>query len=164
MARIRITPEFLGSLGELYFKTFCQQRNYGYTNLERIHETLPTPIVHFTFGFKRIPILLPKEILGEVTKISTPNPVNGTDSYVFDFLTSKVSEQDSTEYPNSRRPEDFCWIEIKTGASQLSQRQRSTADNCKIRFALFRVRNPYSGPRGIEIDWEFDSSWRSRAA
>ncbi|MDA4119938.1 MAG: hypothetical protein OK436_05065 [Thaumarchaeota archaeon] len=157
MARIRLTPEFLGDLGELYFKHLCQQRDYGYIRLERLHRTLPNPILEFTHRFERIPVMLPEEILDEVTRVSKPTPVNGTNSYVFDFLTTKVYELDSVKYPNKREPDDFCWVEIKTGNSKLSTHQFEVANSCKVRFSLFRITNAFLSPRQVEIDWAFDS-------
>lgn len=164
MTSIAITTEFLGDLGELYFKHLCQQRRFAYIRLERIHKTLPNPSLEFSYRYWRLPILIPKDAIEEVTRVAKPTLINESESFVFDFLTTKVSDADDLKYPNARKSADFCWVEIKTGASSLSRHQEDMARTCKIRFSIFRIRNVMSSPRRVEIDWEFDSLRRQRSS
>jgi hypothetical protein len=157
LTKIRFTNEFIGDLGELYFKHLCQQRAYGYTRLERIFKVLPNPILDFTFRYERIPVTIPGEIFEEVTRVSKPTMIDGTQSFVFDFLTCKVYEDDRRDYPNSREPDDFCWVEIKSGGSRLSRHQLEVSRSCKMRVSVFRISNVMSSPRQVQIDWVFDS-------
>ena len=145
--------EFIGDLGEFYFKQYCQRRGYAYIRVERIHETLPRPILKFTLRFWRIPILVPDEAMDELTRVSTPLLVNHSQSFVFDFLTTRIPGADNLDIPNSRRLEDFLWVEVKTGKSWLSRHQLQVSQACKIRFTIARVRRVLSPVRQIEIDW-----------
>ncbi|MFY3739832.1 MAG: hypothetical protein HMLIMOIP_000251 [Candidatus Nitrosomirales archaeon] len=158
MTRIQITPEFRGDLGELYFKHLCFQRGYAFIKLEDIHETLRTSkVLKFRFGFERIPIEIPDEIIDEVRRISTPIMLRDTNSFVFDFLTCHVYQEDRPDHPNMRVGGDFNWVEIKTGNSILSAHQEQVAGTCKIRFSIFRIVNVDDRPYYVDIDWEFAS-------
>lgn len=157
MAQIIMTKEFLGGLGEHYFKHFSFQNSFGYLRLEEIHGKLPSQVLDFKFKFKRIPIIIPPSLIDEITRISKPTLVNGTRSFVFDFLTCKLSQGDSTEKPNPRDPHAFCWVEIKAGSGHLSHHQFQVKQTCKMRFGIFKIRNVMSSPSDVEIDWEFDS-------
>ena len=160
MTRVEITDELLGDLGELYFRHLCRKRSYGYLRLENVYNALPAQVLNFNFGFRRIPIAIPNSLLEEITRISKPALINGTRSFVFDFLTCKIYDSDSSEKPNARQPDDFSWVEIKSGASHLSRHQYQIAQSCDIRFAIFRVMNVMSPPRDVDIEWEFDSRRR----
>ena len=146
-------------MGELYFKHLCYQRAYCFIKLEDVYKSLPGQVLQFKFIYQRIPILIPKALAEEVSRVSRPSVINGTQSFVFDFLTCKAYEADSTKKPNSREPDDFCWVEIKSGGSRLSRHQYQTAQACNIRFAIFRIVDAESPPEEVEIEWEFDS-WR----
>lgn len=162
MTQIDVTKELLGDLGELYFRHLCQQRAYGYLRLEDVYNTSPPKVLDFKFGFERIPVIVPDSISNELMRISKPALLNGTQSFVFDFLTSKVYDSDDAEEPNEREPDDFCWVEIKSGMSRLSRHQFQVAQTCNLRFAIFRITNVMSSPQHVEIEWEFDS-WRHHA-
>ena len=156
LARLGITPGLIGDLGELYFKHLCLQRGFGYIRLEDIQTRIPS-VQEFKFGFERIPVIVPPTLIEEITRISKPTTVNGTQSFVFDFLTCKLYETDSRISPNIREPKDFCWVEVKAGQSHLSSHQYEVAQTCKIRFSIFKIANVMSSPRAIQIDWQFDS-------
>jgi len=157
MTEIEVTDELLGDLGELYFKHLCYQRGYAFVRLDNVHKTLPNQVIDFKFEFERIPIRIPDELVPEVSRISKPTPINGTQSFVFDFLTCRVYEADKVDKPNARDSRDFCWVEIKTGKSSLSRHQEEVARTCEMRFSVFRVVNAMSPPDEVEIEWEFDS-------
>lgn len=157
LTRIWLTPEFFGDLGEFYFKHLCAQRSFAYIRLEKIQRTLPNPILEFTYRYWRIPVQVSKEAIDEVTRVSRPMIFNESESYVFDFLTTKVRRSDYLDYPNVRQLADLCWVEIKTGNSQLSDHQLQVSRSCKIRFSVFRVRNVHLSPGLVDIEWPFDS-------
>ncbi len=159
MTRIQVTPELRGDLGELYFKHLCFQRGYAYIKLEDIHETFTADnnVLKFRFEFERIPITIPSEIVDEIRRISKPMDIDGSPSFVFDFLTCPVFQEDRLDGINRREPEQFNWVEVKTGQSMLSQHQEQVSKTCKIRFSVFRIWNVDDSPLYIEIDWEFAS-------
>jgi len=158
MTRLQITPEFRGDLGELYFKHLCFQRGYAFIKLEDVHETLrASNTLKFRYSFERIPIEIPRDIIEEVRRISTPINLHGTNSYVFDFLTCPVYQEDHLDRTNKRASDDFNWVEIKTGNSVLSPHQEQVAGTCRIRFSIFRILNVDDRPYYVDIDWEFAS-------
>jgi hypothetical protein len=157
LVRLHVTNELLGDLGELYFRHLCVQRGFGYLKLEDIHKAQPAKVLEFKFLYERIPIAVPPSIVEEIARISKPLLVNGTKSFVFDFLTCKVYDTDSTTQTNGREPDDFCWVEIKSGMSRLSPHQFEVAQTCKMRFSIFRIKNVASQPRNVELQWAFDS-------
>jgi len=63
----KITRKFKGSLGELYYKEFCDQKGVAYISLENIYEFM-NPQWTFTFkkGFHRIQIKIPEKIRDEI--------------------------------------------------------------------------------------------------
>ena len=101
--------------------------------------------------------MVPIEAAEEVRRIATPTIVNHSQSFVFDFLITRIRGADDLDTPNVRRLEDFSWVEVKTGKSWLSRHQLQVSQSCKIRFSLVRVPNAYKPPRWVEIDWDFDS-------
>src|SRR5712692_8979703 len=106
MTEIEVTDELLGDLGELYFKHLCYQRGYAFVRLGDLHKTLPNQVVDFKFEFERIPIRIPGELVPEVTRVSTPTNFKGTQSFVFDFLTCKVYDDDEVGKPNKKDSTD----------------------------------------------------------
>lgn len=167
MARIQVTNELRGDLGELYFKHLCQQRGYAYTKLEDVHKTLiespngelfsPDGILEFKLKFDRIPIEIPEEITDEIWRVCKPTYIDGSPSFVFDFLTCSVHQGYYVDQVNKKNANEFNWVEIKTGESMLSQHQDQVRQKCKIAFSIFRIRNVDVSPHYINIDWEFDS-------
>ena len=113
-----------GSLGELYFKHYCRQHNYLYAKTEDIAKEF-TPekrTVTFTFGFDRVPIRIPKDMATEVFKAAQSTSTDGS-SYVVDFLTCSNWKENS-----GFDPEDYAWVEVKTGSSDLSPNQQRFRD------------------------------------
>jgi hypothetical protein len=67
------------------------QRGYVFTRLEDIYNTFtPQDILEFKFGFDRVLIQIPEMIVDEVRRICKPMDIDGTYSFVFDFLTCKL--------------------------------------------------------------------------
>jgi hypothetical protein len=158
MARIQVTNELRGDLGELYFKHLCQQRGYAYIKLEDIYNTFsPKGVLEFKLSFDRIPISIPEEITDEIWRVCRPTDVDGSPSFVFDFLTCAVHKGYYVDQINIRSANDFNWVEIKTGDSTLSQHQDQVRQQCKIPFSIFRIKNVNVSPYNINIEWEFDS-------
>jgi len=122
MTKLQITPELRGDLGELYFKHLCMQRGFAFTKLEDIYNTFtPQDILEFKFGFDRVLIKIPEEIVDEIRRISKPLDVNGSLSFVFDFLTCRLGKEYVVgDEVNVRHVTAFSWVEVKTGTSQLS--------------------------------------------
>ncbi len=158
MAKIQVTNELRGDLGELYFKHLCQQRGYAYIKLEDIHETpLPKKVLNFKLGFDRIPIGIPDVIIPEISRVSQPTIIDGSSSFVFDFLTCPVYQGYYVDRTNTKQSNEFNWVEIKTGNSELSEHQDRVHQTCKIPFSIFRIPDVDVSPHRIYIDWEFDS-------
>jgi hypothetical protein len=150
-----VTNELRGDLGELYFKHLCTQRSYAYTRLEDIYNTLsPRSILEFKMGFDRLKIEVPKEISGEVWEVCKPQSIDGSPSYVFDFLTCKIDSDYFLEHVNSFPPNNFHWVEVKTGKSRLSRHQEEMRDRCKMQFDVFRIENVDVSPHEVAIHWE----------
>jgi hypothetical protein len=80
------------------------------------------------------------------------DPLDGSLSWVFDFLTCKVSEGEG--------PYQLHWVEIKSGSSMLSKHQEEVRRGCKIPFSVFRISGVDGSPYKVEIEWEFDSARR----
>ncbi len=74
----------------------------------------------FKFGFERIYIEIPDKIADEIRRVCMTTYINGSTSFVFDFLTCRMYEHDPTYRINKKEPNKFNWIEIKTGSSELS--------------------------------------------
>lgn len=162
MTRIEVSNELRGDLGELYFKHLCQQRGYGYVRLEDIFNNFGLDrLLEFKCGFDRIIVLVPEDVEDDIRDVCMPLDVNGTDSFAFDFLTVKLHPKDRDADFVQKKPEEFCWVEIKTGGSQLSKHQNEVREGCFIRFSLFRVSDVNVSPHNVEIKWEYDSGiWK----
>ncbi len=157
---MEITPELRGDLGELYFKHLCQQRGYAYIRLEDIYNTFtPQDILEFKYGFDRILIQIPESIVDEIRHICKPTDIDGNPSFVFDFLTCRLGDGWAVNGEiNNRDVKDFSWVEVKTGASQLSKHQEETALFCKIKFNVFRITDVLAPPNKIWIKWEAETN------
>ena len=155
LAKIEVTNKLRGDLGELYFKNLCEQRSYAYLRLEDIYNTFsPSQVLEFRMGFDRIPIEVPEEISEEVWVVCKPLDVDGSPSFVFDFLTCKIDEGYSVEELNSFPASNFHWVEVKSGSSELSRHQEQVRERCKMRFDVFRIENVDASPHTIIIHWE----------
>jgi hypothetical protein len=158
MTRIQVTNELRGDLGELYFKHLCQQRAYAYIKLEDIYNTFSSKgVLEFKLGFDRIPIEIPEEITDEIWRVCKPTYIDGSPSFVFDFLTCSVYQGYYVDQVNKKNANEFNWVEIKTGESVLSAHQDQVRKQCKIPFSIFRIRTVDVSPHYVDIDWEYDS-------
>ena len=98
----RITNKLRGSLGEIYYKEFCDQEGWAYTSLENIYESMNDEW-EFTFkkGFDRIKITIPERIREEVKMLIKPtNRSKTSPSFVFDFLACNIKKY--REYSKSK--------------------------------------------------------------
>ena len=162
MTRIDVTNELRGDLGELYFKHLCQQRGYGYIRLEDIYNNYGLDrALEFKCGFDRIWVVVPEDVEDDIRDVCIPLDVNGSNSFVFDFLTVKLHPSDREKDAVVKKSEDFCWVEIKTGGSTLSKHQDDVREGCLIRFSLFRIPDVNVSPQNVQIKWEYDSGiWK----
>ena len=166
MARIKITERLTGTLSQAYYKEFCDQHGYAYTSLERIHEIgIKNGVLNFKKGFNRIIIRLPDDIINEVKNISRPsNSSILKPSFVYDFLACKVGQDwKERDIVNIKDKNDFCWVDVKTGNSELTPNQILTTKKITIPLYRFRVPTPLIPSRNVEIYWDkVDSEYLSR--
>lgn len=152
MVNLDITNLLRGDLGELYFKHLCLQRGFAYIRLEDIYNTFtPADILEFKYGFDRVPIKIPQQVVSEVRRICKPLEFNGSASFVFDFLTCRLPEKYSTEIVNIREKEDFHWVDVKSGSGSLSKRQQDVLETCRIKGAVFRISDVNLSPKEVDI-------------
>jgi len=157
MTRLQFDELLKGSLGELYFKHYCRQHNYLYARTEHIARELTAEkrTVTFTLGFDRVAIRIPREMVAEVFRASQPTN-EASFSYVVDFLTCTNWKENRGE-----SPEDFAWVEVKTGQSELSFNQVKFREECKLRFCVFRIPKVWLPPRAVQVNWEEDLPMKS---
>lgn len=156
MGHLKITPELRSALGEIYCKEFCVQSGWAYTSLEQIYKN---PIhknkLEFKHGFKRIPVKIPSEIQKEITMIAkSSNKKEENPSFVYDFLACKIYESKDPRNLSDMKPEDFRWIEIKTGYGKLGRNQFDTSKKIKISLFRCRVTNVLAPPEEVKVSWD----------
>ena len=147
----KITNKFKGSLGELYYKEFCDQTGWAYISLENIYEFM-NPQWSFTFkkGFHRIPITIPEQFRDEIKLLTKPSNHSKTSpSFVFDFLTCKVGTY--KDYSTIKPSTHFTWAEIKTGSSAFSSSQITTMSKISIPLAIFHIEDVLEKPELVDI-------------
>ena len=156
MARPYITNKLKGSLGELYYKEFCDQRGWAYISLESLHDTLNEKWV-FTFkkGFNRIQIKIPENIRPEIKSIAHPTNSKEQPSFVFDFLACKVGTL--KKYRPVNGPAEFCWAEIKTGDAVLSENQIDAMSKIQLPLAIFQIDKVLAPPFKIDLSYYMKS-------
>lgn len=147
----KITRKFKGSLGELYYKEFCDQKGWAYISLENIYEFMnPQWTFIFKKGFHRIQIKIPEKIRDEIKWLVQPTNHSSTSpSFVFDFLTCKVGTY--KDYSTIKSSPLFTWAEIKTGDSPYTANQIATMSKITIPLALFHIENVLEKPELIEM-------------
>jgi len=152
--KIEITSRLIGSLSEVYFKEYCNQRDWAYVSLEQIHENkIKDNVLKFKKGYNRILIRLPEAIIKEVEQISKPsNSSTLKPSFVYDFLTCKVGQT----YKDGgiikvKNKNDFSWVEVKTGFVELTKSQIQTSKKIKIPLYRFRIPNSLLGSEEVDI-------------
>jgi len=147
----KITNKFKGSLGELYYKEFCDQKGWAYISLENIYGFM-NPQWTFTFkkGFHRIQIKIPEKIRDEINWLVKPtNQSTTSPSFVFDFLTCKVGSY--KDYSTIKLSPLFNWAEIKTGNSAFSSSQITAMSKITIPLAIFHIEDILEKPELIDM-------------
>jgi hypothetical protein len=156
MGYLKITPELRSALGETYYKEYCSQHGWAYTSLEQIYKN---PIhknkLEFKHGFKRMLVKIPLEIQKEVTAIARSSHKKEEDpSFAYDFLACNVYENENPRNLDGMKPEDFRWIEVKTGYGKLGQNQFDTLKKIKISLFRCRVTSVLAPPEEVKILWD----------
>ena len=147
----KITNKFKGSLGELYYKEFCDQKGWAYISLENIHEFM-NPQWTFTFkkGFHRIQITIPEKFRDEIKWLVKPtNHSKTSPSFVFDFLTCKVGTY--KDYSTVKPHPTFNWAEIKTGTAPFTSSQINTMSKITMQLAIFHIVDVLEKPELVEM-------------
>jgi len=155
MARIILSPELAGMLGECYYKDYCDKHGWAYISLEQIHKSeMKNGVIEFKKGMLRIPIKMPDEIKEEVARISKPsNSSILSPSYVFDFLACKIGNGARAEIFKPKSKDDFRWIEVKTGESELSPNQWRKLRQVTIPPVICVIPNVTDRPRFVKTYW-----------
>ena len=160
MGKLKTNRKLQGDYGEIIFEHFSEQNNYAYISLEDIYNTLtPNNKLSFKFGYERIEVTLPEEIVNEVRGVCQPTNRRDADpSFVYDYFT--VTLRTCFEWDSQRNvhrqikptnPACFNWVEVKTGKSGLSKNQKEFAKRCSLPISIFRI--PVEIPKEIDIEW-----------
>jgi len=153
----RITNKLRGSLGEIYYKEFCDQGGWAYTSLENIYESMNSEW-NFTFkkGFDRIKITIPERIREEVKMLIKPTNKSSTSpSFVFDFLACNVKKY--REYSKVNSDIFFTWVESKTGHVIFSGSQIRTMSKIELPLAIFHIDDVLAKPEDIRMIYDLKS-------
>ena len=156
MEHLKITPQLRSALGETYCKEYCAQHGWAYTSLEQIYKN---PIhknkLEFKHGFERILVKIPSEVQKEITLIArSSDKKEENPSFVYNFLVCKIHESEDPRNLKDVKPEDFRWIEVKTGYSKPNQKQFDTLKKIKISLFRYRVANVLAPPEEVKIFWD----------
>jgi len=165
MGKIKITNELLGELGETYYKEYCAQHGWAFTSVSQIYKNpINDDRLEFKFGFERILVKIPSEIQKEITEIAKPsNNKEENPSFVYDYLSCKAYEGNDPRHLDEMKVDDFRWVEVKTGRSELSPNQIDALKKIKLPLIRCRVANVLAPPEEIQIYWdEVDSGYLSR--
>lgn len=157
MVTPRITNKLRGSLGEIYYKEFCDQEGWAYTSLENIYESMNSEWI-FTFkkGFDRIKITIPEKIREEVEMLIKPtNRSKTSPSFVFDFLACNVKKY--REYSKVHSDIFFTWVESKTGHVIFSGSQIRTMSKIELPLAIFHIADVLAEPKNIRMMYDLKS-------
>ncbi len=152
MVTPRITNKLRGSLGEIYYKEYCDQKGWAYTSLENIYESKNSEWT-FTFkkGFCRIKITIPKDIRPEINLLANPtNNSFSSPSFVFDFLACRVGN--NATYSKEPSSENFAWVECKTGNAVFTSNQINTMSKIILPLAIFHTSDVLEKPKDIHMD------------
>jgi len=153
LIRPKVTNKLRGSLGEIYYKEYCDQRGWAYTSLENIHATMNREWI-FTFkkGFHRIDVPIPNEIRDEISWLVKPtNNSRTSPSFIFDFLVCKV--ETSKNYSKVKSSKSFAWVETKTGKGIFSAGQIKAMSKIMLPLAIFHINDVLKAPEDIEMRW-----------
>lgn len=161
MAQVLKSPKLKGDFGELIFEHFSQKNEYAYISLEEIYNTLtPRNELVFRYGYKRILVRVPDELVEEIRLLCRPSNKKDLDpSFVFDYLTVslkfsfKFIEGNYVMQPDLST-KAFNWVEIKAGKGVLSENQLKLKNKTKIPLRIFRILTHL--PNTIEVVSESD--------
>ena len=150
----RITNKLRGSLGEIYYKEFCDQQGWAYTSLENLYSSMnPDWIFIFKKGFHRIKVRIPQKIRNEISWLVKPtNNSESNPSFVFDFLACKVGK--FKNYSGVKSSDFFSWVESKTGAGIFSTSQISAMSEIKLPLAIFHIDDVLDAPGDIKMGFD----------
>jgi len=150
----KISNTLKGTLGELYYKAFCEQQGWAFTRLENIHASMnPDWIFTFKKGFHRIKIRIPKQFRNEIDWLAQPtNRTEHSPSFVFDFLACKVGK--FRNYTGVKTGDFFSWVESKTGTGGFSTNQVNAMEKIKIPLAIFHIENVLAPPGDIKMGFD----------
>lgn len=154
MAKPKISNKLKGSLGEIYYKVYCEQTGWAYTSLEDLHNSMNSDWT-FTFkqGFHRIKVSIPKEIRNEIEMLVKPtNESIHSPSFVFDFLACKVGR--SKKYEGIHTSDFFAWVESKTGPGLFSASQYNAMSKINLPLAIFHIDDVLQSPEEIEMKFD----------
>jgi len=160
MGKLRVSKKLQGDYGELIFEHFSKQNNYAYITLEEIYRTFtPRNKLVFRYGYERIEVDIPDEIVEEVRSFCKPtNKKEEEPSFVFDYLTVSIrgcfSLNSKTGVTHQSRPpirKSFNWVEIKTGKAKLSKNQKAYIEKSLIGVSIFKI--------PIKLDGEIPVLW-----
>jgi hypothetical protein len=151
--RPKITSALKGSLGEIYYKEFCDQRGWAYISLENLYFMMNDQWI-FTFkkGFNRIRVKIPQSVRSEVEAIAQPtNNSTQHPSFVFDFLACRVGTR--KKYFPVNYPEELCWVEIKTGKGTFSENQIFAMSQISLKLAIFQIDAILESPFEVHMNY-----------
>lgn len=153
----RISNKLRGSLGETYYKEYCDQKGWAYTSLENIHSSMNDDWVFvFKKGFHRIKVQIPKDIRDEIKWLVRPtNNSESSPSFVFDFLACKVGQK--KEYTGVQKSDSFAWVENKTGVGIFSSSQANAMSRIKLPLAIFHINDVLAEPKNIVMGSDIKS-------
>jgi len=156
MSQVDITPQFLGELGESCYKQYSTLHGWAWTSTEKIYRNPShNNRIEFTFGFERILVTIPFEIQEEIHYISRPsNRDEASPSFVYDFLACKAYPSEDPRKLDGLTPNDFRWVEVKTGNSVLSNNQINKLNDITIPLAIFRIPNILDPPEEWQVYWK----------
>lgn len=161
MRELEITPRLVGSLGEVYYKEYCEQfGGWAYVSLEQIHRNgFKDDCIEFKLGFRRFQIKIPNEIKNEIYETSQPRYIQPNNpSYVFDFLACKLYDgEENLSEIRGKKSDDFYWVEVKTSGSKVSKNQINTANKVRIRMAFCVAHKVRYAPSKVRIRFYYDS-------
>lgn len=153
MSRPKITNALKGSLGEIYYKEYCDQRGWAYISLENLYFMKNDEWI-FTFkkGFNRIRVKIPQNTRVEVEAITQPtnNSVQNP-SFVFDFLACRVGTR--KKYFPVNYPEELCWVLIKTGKETLTENQIFAISQITLKLAIFQIDAVLESPFEVNMNY-----------
>lgn len=156
MVTPKISNKLKGSLGELYYKEYCDQGGWAYTSLENIYTAINSKskwIFTFKKGFHRIQVSIPREIQYEISMLVKPtNNSLHSPSFVFDFLACRVGQ--SKSYRGIKKSDFFTWVESKTGKCIFTANQVKTMSMIKLPLAIFTIDDVLESPKSIQMHWD----------